>query len=149
VSDDDTLLTSPEVAQMLGVRVPMVSLLTREGLLAAVPTPGRHRRYTYAAVRACLEARRPIIEEAEARQRRAAIAVQLREQGCTIAEIAAKFDMSHSEIHRILKRHNAQRGPAHPMKDAVATYLLQGYTLKKAEQLAQWEQDQGPERNPS
>jgi excisionase family DNA binding protein len=142
LGDDDTILTPAQAAQMLGVTTGTLVRWSRDGLLTAARTSSGQRRYTYAAIRACLEARRP---EVEAKRRLAAITIRLREQGCTILETAEMLQMSYSAIQRLAKWHNTQGGQPEPVSDAVVAYLLQGYTLKKAEQLAQWETNPPPQ----
>jgi transposase len=142
LGDDDRLLKPRQAAQLLGVTTGTLVRWSREGLLAAAHTSNGQRRYTYAAIRECVEARRP---QTETRRRLAEIAFRLREQGCTIHETAEMLHMSYSAMQRLLKWHNAQGGHAAPKGDSVVAYLLQGYALKKAEQLAQWETNPPPQ----
>jgi excisionase family DNA binding protein len=51
---DDELLRPREVAAILGVRTATVARWARQGRLTPLLTPGGHRRYTRASVRAVL-----------------------------------------------------------------------------------------------
>jgi excisionase family DNA binding protein len=53
---DDGLLKPREVTELFGVRTTTVARWARDGRLTPVRTPGGHRRYRLAAIRALLGA---------------------------------------------------------------------------------------------
>lgn len=100
LGDDDRLLTPREVAEMFGVRTTTIARWAREGRLASVSTPGRHRRYRLGDVRAVLDDPEPSGEG----RRWAEDAARLYDQGWSIAQVAEKFDVSYGTMRRLLQR---------------------------------------------
>ncbi len=91
---------------MLGVRPPTLARWAREGLIAAQPTPGGHRRYLLSAVR-------KLLDQAEHRDpaalQRELDAVRLYDQGWSIRRVAAEFETSYGAMRRLLARHTTLR----------------------------------------
>ena len=105
-NDDDRLLTPREAAQMFDVRTTTVARWSREGRLPAFLTPGGHRRYHLPEVRALLNTTKPTPTEAERQMTQDA--VRLYDQGWSIRQVAAKFDLEYSTMRRILKRNGVR-----------------------------------------
>ncbi|WP_432705525.1 helix-turn-helix domain-containing protein [Actinoallomurus iriomotensis] len=102
----DLLLTPKEVAAMFGISVPTLATWARDGALPYVPTPGGHRRYRRADVRALLEKK----NTAEpARTEMEEDAVRLYEQGWSIRQVAERFECGYGAMRRILARHGVLR----------------------------------------
>lgn len=101
---DDALLRPSEVAAMFGVRPPTIARWAREGRLTPLLTPGGHRRYSLADIR-------PLFGGAESDMDRTMIedAVRLYNQGWTIRQVAARFDLGYGVMRRVLNRHTTLR----------------------------------------
>jgi excisionase family DNA binding protein len=102
----EQLLTPREAAGLLGVRTTTIARWSREGRLASVPTPGGHRRYRLADVRALLDAAEPA--ETELDRQIADDAVRLYGQGWSIRQVAEKFDVDYSTMRRLLSRNGVR-----------------------------------------
>jgi hypothetical protein len=102
---------------MIGVRTSTIARWARDGLLkSAVQTPGGHRRYRRADVRAAHEAV-GISEELDSEERRMRQdAVRLYEQGWPIRRVAEQFGMGYGPMRRILSEHTSLRGRGGPMR---------------------------------
>lgn len=101
--DDDALLRPAEVAEMFGVRTPTIARWAREGKLVPMFTPGGHRRYRLAHVRALLTPHNgpdPVMVDD---------AVRLYAQGWTIRQVAARFECGYGVMRRILQDHTTLR----------------------------------------
>jgi excisionase family DNA binding protein len=101
--DAGDLLTPREVAEIFGVRTTTIARWSREGRLTPIRTPGGHRRFTRADIRAALAqetatARRPEWEFAED-------AARLYAQGWSIRQVAARFEVGYGVMRRVLVRH--------------------------------------------
>jgi excisionase family DNA binding protein len=97
----EDLLTPREVAKLLGVRVTTVGLWARIGALKPdVRTPGGHRRYRRSAVLALRESRHPVPDSERTRMEQDAVRLYL--QGCSIRQVAARFDCGYGRMRRIL-----------------------------------------------
>jgi excisionase family DNA binding protein len=105
--DDDDLLKPREVAEIFGVRTTTIARWARDGRLTPVRTPGGHRRYRLAAIRALIEAERA--EPGETVRHRVEDAVRLYHQGWSIRQVAEKSDMSYGAMRRVLIRHTTLR----------------------------------------
>jgi excisionase family DNA binding protein len=92
----DDLLTPREVAELFGVRTTTIARWAREGRLSPLRTPGGHRRYSRASLRALLADGRAAGEPA------ADDAVRLYEQGWSIRQVAQRFDVSYGAMRRLL-----------------------------------------------
>lgn len=100
---DDDLLKPREVAELFGVRTTTIARWAREGRLSPLRTPGGHRRYTRASLRALLaEARSP--EEPSTDD-----AVRLYEQGWSIRQVAQRFNVSYGTMRRLLRARTTLR----------------------------------------
>ena len=108
-NDDDRLLTPREAAQMFDVRTTTVARWSREGRLPAFLTPGGHRRYRLPDVRALLNAEKPA--ETDFDRRTAEDAVRLYAQGWSIRQVAERFDLEYTTMHRLLKRNGVRFRP--------------------------------------
>ena len=105
---EESLLTPREVAEMLGVRVTTVGRWARTGVLKpAARTPGGHRRYDRADVQALQEA----AEHGTSPERRQLEedAVRLYQQGWSIRQVAARFEVNYGAMRRILLRRTPLR----------------------------------------
>lgn len=91
---------------MFGVRTTTIARWVREGRLSALPTPGGHRRYLLSEVRALIEAVKSVEEEIDSHL--AEDAVRLYDQGWSIRQVAAKFDVGYSAMRRLLKRNGVR-----------------------------------------
>jgi hypothetical protein len=102
---------------MLGVRTTTIARWARDGLIkSTVQTPGGHRRYRRADVRAAQQAT-GTSEELESEQRRMTQdAVRLYEQGWPIRRVAEQFDMGYGPMRRILSKHTPLRSRGGPMR---------------------------------
>ena len=105
-NDDDRLLTPREVAELFGVRTTTIARWVREGRLTSFLTPGGHRRYHLAEVRALLNSTKPAQSEAE--RQMAEDAVRLYDQGWSIRQVAQKFDVDYTTMRRLLKRNGVR-----------------------------------------
>jgi excisionase family DNA binding protein len=94
---DDELLRPREVAALLGVRTATIARWARQGRLSPLLTPGGHRRYTRAGVRAVLD------EEPDA-PAMAEDAARLYEQGWSIRQVAQRFGCEYGVMRRMLRR---------------------------------------------
>jgi len=97
---DDRLLRPREVAELFGVRPTTIARWSRAGRLTPVFTPGGHRRYSRAALRALLGQETP---EQTAERMIAEDAARLYDQGWNIRQVAQKFDTSYGVMRRILR----------------------------------------------
>jgi excisionase family DNA binding protein len=104
--DDDHLCTPREVAELFGVRTTTIARWSREGRLAALLTPGGHRRYRLSDVRALLTG--DDSAETDADREAAEDAVRLYEQGWSIRQVAEKFDLEYSSMRRLLQRNGVR-----------------------------------------
>lgn len=105
--DDDDLLRPREVAEIFGVRAATIARWAREGRITPRLTPGGHRRYPRATIRALLDTDpepRPDDPEPFAED-----AVRLYDQGWNIRQVAARFDVSYGVMRRVLSRHTRLR----------------------------------------
>lgn len=106
MTSGDDLLRPSEVAEIFGVRTPTIARWAREGRLTPVRTPGGHRRYTRAGIRELLGQEAPL----DASERRLAEdAIRLYEQGWSIRQVAARFEVSYGVMRRILSKNAALR----------------------------------------
>jgi transposase len=106
---DNELLKPREVAEICGVGVPTVGYWARTGRLEnEVITPGGHRRYRWAAVRALLKSLPATPADPEQEQREID-AARLYEQGWSIRQVAEKFNYSYGAMRRILLRRTTLR----------------------------------------
>jgi excisionase family DNA binding protein len=97
--EPDDLLKPREAAELFGVRTTTIARWAREGKLTPLRTPGGHRRYSRSAVRALLaEDPAPSADW----QRMTEDAVRLYEQGCSIRQVADRFECSYGAMRRIL-----------------------------------------------
>jgi excisionase family DNA binding protein len=94
---NDDLLKPREVAELFGVRTTTIARWAREGRLSPLRTPGGHRRYSRASLRALLADARAADEPAAADD-----AVRLYEQGWSIRQVAQRFDVSYGTMRRLL-----------------------------------------------
>jgi transposase len=100
---DDDLLRPREVAEIFGVAVTTVAQWARSGAMPCMLTPGGHRRYRWADVRAVfgdLDPEQEKLEEDVAR---------LYDQGWTIRQVAEKFSLSYGVTRRILRQRTTLR----------------------------------------
>jgi len=105
---EETLLTPREVAEILGVRVTTVGRWARTGVLKpAARTPGGHRRYDRADVQALQESGEHGI--GPARRQLEEDAVRLYQQGWSIRQVAARFEVNYGTMRRILLRRTSLR----------------------------------------
>lgn len=100
---DDDLLTPREVAGVFDVNVATIGTWARAGRLVFTRTPGGHRRYRWADVRALFTKRDPLQEQLEQD------AARLYQQGWTIRQVAEKFGYSYGGMRRILTRRTTLR----------------------------------------
>jgi excisionase family DNA binding protein len=107
----DGLLTPREVAEIFGVSVKTITGWAREGRLAFMLTPGGHRRYRWADVRALIKEPNPEQEQLEED------AVRLYLQGWSVRQVAEKFGYSYGAMRRILGRHTTLRPRFAPPDD--------------------------------
>ena len=99
------LLTPREVAELFGVRTTTIARWARAGRLQPTRTPGGHRRYEWADVRALLDLN---VTTPERRQREAD-AVRLYQQGWSVRQVAEKLGTSYGAMRRILLKHTTLR----------------------------------------
>lgn len=104
--DPNDLLRPAEVAELFGVRTPTIARWAREGRLTPFRTPGGHRRYSHAAIRALLA---EFTERDPAEQAFVRDAVRLYEEGWSIRQVAQRFDRGYGAMRRILARHTTLR----------------------------------------
>jgi excisionase family DNA binding protein len=96
--DGDGLLRPRETAEVLGVRPATVARWARAGrLTTAWVTPGGHRRYRLTDVRRLL-AGPPHADVAED-------AARLYDQGWSVRQGSAKFDLGYQAARRLLRQH--------------------------------------------
>ena len=91
---------------MFGVRTTTIARWSNEGRLASFLTPGGHRRYRLADVRALLDKDRQ--DQADLDRQAAQDAVRLYEQGWSIRQVAEKFALEYSTMRRLLKRNGVR-----------------------------------------
>lgn len=103
---DDHLLTPRETAQIFGVRTTTVARWAREGRLPATTTPGAHRRYRLGDVLALLDSEAPVTDEPD--RPTVQEAVRLYGRGWSIRQVAEKFNLSYSEMRRLLRRNGVE-----------------------------------------
>lgn len=101
--NEDDLLRPREVAALFGVRPTSIARWAREGRLSAVLTPGGHRRYRRADVRALLDAE--VTESASLPMGEAQDAVRLYAMGWSIRRVAQESGTSYGVMRRVLGRH--------------------------------------------
>jgi len=94
---------------MFGVRTTTIARWAREGVLAAVATPGGHRRYRRTEI---TEALRQVADDTE-RLRVEQDAVRLYDQGWPIRRVAEECGMSYGAMRRLLARRTRLRGRGH------------------------------------
>lgn len=104
--DEDRLLTPREVAELFGVRTTTIARWSNEGRLASFLTPGGHRRYRLADVRALLNEDQQ--RESDWDQQTVQDAVRLYDQGWSIRQVAQKFDLDYSTMRRLLERNGVR-----------------------------------------
>jgi excisionase family DNA binding protein len=103
---DDELYRPNEVAALFGVTTTTVALWARTGRLkSAGRTPGGHRRFRKADVRAF----RPGPAADPVRNEMEEDAVRLYEQGWSIRRVAERFGCGYGVMRRILARHTTLR----------------------------------------
>ncbi|WP_345475218.1 helix-turn-helix domain-containing protein [Actinoallomurus oryzae] len=90
VNPDDELLTPREVAELFGVRTTTIARWAREGRLDPFRTPGGHRRYRRASVRALIAAEDASAADSADETKMAEDAARLYEQGWSIRQVAAQ-----------------------------------------------------------
>lgn len=100
---DDDLLRPREVAEMFGVRTTTIARWAREGKLTALHTPGGHRRYRLSELRKMLNG--VDVERAQWEED----AARLYDQGCSIRQVAEKFDCGYGRMRRVLDRNTTLR----------------------------------------
>ena len=98
-------LTPREVAELFGVRTTTIARWARAGRLQPTWTPGGHRRYEAAEVRALLDLDEATLE----RRQEEADAVRLYQQGWSVRQVAEKFGTSYGVMRRILLKHTTLR----------------------------------------
>lgn len=103
--NDDDLLTPREVAQLFGVRTTTIARWARDGRLAAVLTPGGHRRYARSAVHALLDAEAERHETSRPVPTWEKDAVRLYEEGWSIRRVASEFGVGYGAMRRVLLRY--------------------------------------------
>ncbi|GLY72770.1 helix-turn-helix domain-containing protein [Actinoallomurus iriomotensis] len=103
---DDHLLKPYEAARALGIATGTLAQMARAGRLTSLTTPGGHRRYRWADIRALRDAKTdPELEWLEEE------AARLYREGWTIREVAEKFDRGYGAMRRILLRRAPLRPP--------------------------------------
>jgi excisionase family DNA binding protein len=105
--DAGDLLTPREVAEIFGVRTTTIARWSREGRLSPIRTPGGHRRYTRAEIRAVLDEDAAVTEQLS--WEFAEDAVRLYAQGWSIRQVATRFEVSYGTMRRVLVRHSKLR----------------------------------------
>jgi excisionase family DNA binding protein len=121
IPGDDTLLTPREVAGLFGVRTTTIARWAREGKIDPIRTPGGHRRYRSADVRALLEAVEELKDQAVGDPEMVDDAVRLYAQGWGVRQVAARFECSYGAMRRILQRQGVLRpqgAPERPIPSA-------------------------------
>ncbi|GLY78504.1 hypothetical protein Airi01_067710 [Actinoallomurus iriomotensis] len=105
---DNELLKPREAAELCGVSVATLAVWARTGKLTPnVLTPGGHRRYRLADIRAFLQS---TTTPKEADQEQLEVdAVRLYDQGWSIRQVADKFDYSYGTMRRILLKRTTLR----------------------------------------
>lgn len=108
--DDGGLLAPREVAAIFRVRTATVWMWTRAGKIHAVRrTPGGHRRYSREEVEIFLGRPLPPSQPEGWVQD----AVRLYDQGWTIRQVAARFEVSYDTMRRLLHKHTTIRQRTH------------------------------------
>jgi excisionase family DNA binding protein len=97
------------VAEIFGVTVTTLACWARTGELPSVTTPGGHRRYRRADVRALSEKQNAADPVRTAMEEDA---VRLYNEGWSIRQVAKRFDRSYGAMRRILVRRTTLRGRA-------------------------------------
>jgi hypothetical protein len=103
---DDHLLKPYEATRALGIATATLAQMARAGRLPSLATPGGHRRYRWADIRA----RRDVTTDPELEWLEEE-ATRLYRQGWTIREVAEKFDRGYGAMRRILLRRTTLRPP--------------------------------------
>ncbi len=104
---DDELLKPREAAAWCRVSVQRLRHWVEAGKLpAAITTPGGHRRYRWADIRAFVADRDALDPEQEQLE---IDATRLYDQGWSIRQVAEKFDCSYGAMRRILRRRTVLR----------------------------------------
>jgi DNA-binding transcriptional MerR regulator len=93
---------------MFGVRTATLARWAREGKLTPLLTPGSHRRYSRSEICRILT-QDQTYGTADAERQQAEDAVRLYQQGWSIRQVAAKFDLSYGAMRRILQRQTTLR----------------------------------------
>jgi excisionase family DNA binding protein len=93
------------VAELFGVRTTTIARWARAGRLQPTRTPGGHRRYEWAEVRALLD----LDEATLQRSQQEADAVRLYQQGWSIRRVAEQFGTSYGAMRRILLNNTTLR----------------------------------------
>ena len=106
---DDELLTPREVAELFGVRTTTIARWARDGRLTPLWTPGGHRRYSRADVRALIAAEDRASARTAEEQRMAEDAARLYEQGWSIRQVAERFGCGYTAMYRILSKQTTLR----------------------------------------
>jgi excisionase family DNA binding protein len=101
---DDELLTPREVAELFGVRTTTIARWARDGRLDPIRTPGGHRRYSRASVRAVLAAEDTGPEPTPEEKRMAEDAARLYAQGWSVRQVAERFGRGYTTMRRILQK---------------------------------------------
>jgi hypothetical protein len=92
---------------MLGVAVSTLASWARAGKVsAALITPGGHRRYDRIEIRALVRER---ATAGPAEEQMEIDAARLYDQGWSIQQVAAKFDLSYGVMRRILRKRTTLR----------------------------------------
>ena len=104
INPDDELLTPREVAELFGVRTTTIARWARDGRLDPILTPGGHRRYSRASVRALVAEEDKNAYRTAEDKRMAEDAARLYEQGWSIRQVAERFDCGYTAMRRILKK---------------------------------------------
>ena len=91
---------------MLGIQTPTLARWEREGVLTTSWTPGGHRRYRRRDVRRLLADLR---ELAAVREDASEAAARLYDEGWSISQVAAKFDLTYRTARRRILKHTTLR----------------------------------------
>jgi excisionase family DNA binding protein len=107
-SQEPSLLTPREVAQLFGVRTTTIARWARAGRLQATLTPGGHRRYRRADVQELLNDD-DLDDLTPERTQLEADAARLYAQGWTVRQVAERFETSYGAMRRILLKRTTLR----------------------------------------
>jgi excisionase family DNA binding protein len=106
---DDELLTPREVAELFGVRTTTIARWARDGRLDPIFTPGGHRRYSRASVRAFVAAEDANATPTAEETRMAEDAARLYAQGWSIRQVADRLGCGYTTMRRILRKRTTLR----------------------------------------